>query len=78
MNYVTIVYIITALGNSTGFYSESAPWTGCFGMPMAVGYSASQVNASDFFLPQPPVHGCFVLLSNPIAEYVTYVNLIQS
>ena len=80
MNFVTIVYVITALSNSTGFYDETAPWTGCIGMPMAVGYSASQVNASDFT--QPPFHGCFVQLFVPVAEYatgmnVTYVNLLQ-
>lgn len=80
MNYITVVYIITALSNSTGFYDETAPWTGCIGMPMAVGHSASQVNASDFT--QPPPHSCFVQLFVPVAEYatgmnVTYINFIQ-
>lgn len=80
MNYVTVVYIVTALSNSTGFYDYAAPWTGCMGMPMAVGYSASQVNASDFT--QPPPHSCFVQLFVPVAEYATgmnvaYVNFTQ-
>jgi hypothetical protein len=73
MNYVTEVYIVTALGNSTGFYGDSAPWTGCIGMPMAVGYSASQVNASDFT--QSPGASCFVQLFVPVAEYVTGMNV---
>ncbi len=80
MNYVTVTYIVTALSNSTGFYDEAAPWTGCTGTFMAVGHSASQVNASDFT--QPLVHGCFVQLFVPVAEYVTgmnvtYVNFLQ-
>ncbi|MDV3292637.1 MAG: hypothetical protein LYZ70_00015 [Nitrososphaerales archaeon] len=80
MNYVTVVYAVNALSNATGFYDESAPWTGCIGMPMAVGYSASQVNASDFT--QPPPHSCFVQLFVPVAEYatgmnVTYINRLQ-
>jgi hypothetical protein len=47
-NYVSVVYTVTALGNSTGFYDHSAPYNYCSGMPMAVGYPASEVNASDF------------------------------
>jgi hypothetical protein len=73
MDYVTVVYIVTALSNSTGFYDESAPWTGCDGMPMAVGYSAPQVNVSDFT--QPPPHNCFVQLLDPVTEYVTGMNV---
>jgi len=46
-NFVTVVYTVQALSNSTGFY-ESAPFDYCNSMPMAVGYTASQVNASDF------------------------------
>jgi hypothetical protein len=80
MNYVTVVYIVTALSNSTGFYDRSAPWTGCLFMPIAVGYTASEVNASDFT--QEPLHSCFVQFFIPIAEYstgmsVTYVNFTQ-
>jgi len=47
-DYVNFLYTITALSNSTGFYDESAPYDYCEGMPLAVGYTASQVNASDF------------------------------
>lgn len=48
MGNVTVLYTVEALANSTGFYDGSAPYDGCKAMPMAVGYSASQVNASDF------------------------------
>jgi hypothetical protein len=47
-NYVDIFYTITALDNSTGFYDHSAQYACDTGMPLAVGYQASQVNASDF------------------------------
>jgi len=47
-NYVAVVYTVASLANSTGFYDRSAPYEYCIGMPMAVGYSASQVNSSDF------------------------------
>jgi hypothetical protein len=47
-DYVSVVYLVDSLTNSTGFYDDSAPLGACGGMPMAVGYSASQVNASDF------------------------------
>ena len=49
-SFFTVVYLVKALSNATGFYDYSAPWGGAcgLGMPMAVGYSASQVNASDF------------------------------
>jgi hypothetical protein len=69
--------------NTTRFVRNSRATIGfsmCIGMPMAVGYSAAQVNASDF--PQPPSHSCFVQLFDPVAEYVTgmnvtYVNALQ-
>jgi len=47
-DFVSIIYTVTALDNSTGFYDNSAPFACGGGMPMAVGYTASQVNASDF------------------------------
>jgi hypothetical protein len=47
-DYVTVVYMVDSLSNSTGFYDGSAPFRYCDAMPMAVGYTASQVNASDF------------------------------
>jgi len=74
MNYVTVVYVVTALSNSTGFYDESAPWVGCLGMPMAVGYTMSQVNASDFTQP-PRAPGCFAQLFIPVAERTTGMNV---
>jgi len=46
--YIDVLYTITALSNSTGFYDESAPYGYCGTMLLAVGYTASQVNASDF------------------------------
>lgn len=77
-SYFTVVYIVKALSNATGFYDYSAPWRGgCgFGVPLAVGYSASQVNASDFT--QPPASSCPYLPAPdvvPIAEYVTGMNV---
>ena len=62
MDYVTVIYTITAPGDSMGFYDESAPWTGCLGMPMAVGYPASQGERVGFHsgttagVPCPPLH----------------------
>ena len=63
-DYVSVVFTVTALANSTGFYDRSAPYDYCIGMPVAVGYSALQVNSSDFspiiippcaFMPFAPV-----------------------
>jgi hypothetical protein len=48
VQYVSIIYSVRALGNSTGFYDQSAPLQHCDSLPLAVGYSASQLNASDF------------------------------
>lgn len=45
---VTVIYGVTASSNSTGFYEDSAPLDQCGAMPLAVGYPASQVNATDF------------------------------
>jgi hypothetical protein len=47
-DFVSIIYSVTALDNSTGFYDNSVGFACGPGMPMAVGYTASQVNASDF------------------------------
>jgi hypothetical protein len=47
-DYVTVVYTITSLGNSTGFYYPAVTIGDCDWLPMAVGYAASQVNSSDF------------------------------
>jgi hypothetical protein len=79
LDYLIIVYAYTALSNSTGFYDETAPWWGCWGMPMAVGYPASQVNATDFNF-ATTLSECPPVGLNPVAEYttgmnVTYVNI---
>ena len=49
--FFTVIYIVTALGNSTGFYNYGGIGPGCEDEALAVGFSASQVNASDFSLP---------------------------
>lgn len=47
----SFVYLIKPLSNATGFYDYGIPQacTGFPAYPLAVGYAASQVNASDFF-----------------------------
>jgi hypothetical protein len=62
-DYVSVLYTVTALGNSTGFYDSSAPFQYCYGMPLAVGYTSSQVNGSDF-APRL-VHSCPFLFFTP-------------
>ena len=56
--YVSVLYTIKSLGNSTGFYISPIPnpinwWVDT---PLAVGYQASRVNSSDFggFIPVGP------------------------
>jgi hypothetical protein len=72
-DYVSVVYTVTALSNSTGFYDRSAPYDYCIGMPMAVGYSASQVNASDFApIVVPP---CPLLPFVPVGVSVSGMNV---
>ncbi len=44
----TIMYKIYAAPNSKGFYDSSVPTDGCESYPLAVGYVATQVKASDF------------------------------
>jgi len=77
-DHVTVVYVISSLSNSTGFYDNSAPFDYCEAMPMAVGYVASQVNASDFaprmvipcaFLPYTPSS---VSVSGINATYIAF------
>ncbi len=57
MSSVTVLYRVTALANSTGYYDYSAPYGSCGTVPMAVGYTASQVSGSDF-PSRPPPHSC--------------------
>src|SRR5574340_218284 len=63
-NY-TVTYIIRPLSNATGFYDQSIPRLACERYPLAVGYTADQVNASDFSyidpLNPPCVSGAYVL-----------------
>lgn len=58
-NYVSVLFTITALANSTGYYSNSAPYLACSSMPMAVGHTASEVNITDFGPIISPVCGPF-------------------
>lgn len=44
----TVTYIIKPLPNATGFYDQSIPKLACERYPLAVGYTADQVNTSDF------------------------------
>ncbi len=62
-DYVTVVFTVSSLGNSTGFY-DYAPSNSCGSMPMAVGYTASQLNASDFG-PRVQPQGCMPLALEP-------------
>lgn len=66
-DFVDVMFTITALGNSTGFYDGSAP-LGCDGyMPLAVGYTSSQVNASDFTPPPLAQVSC-----GPLVDFQPY------
>ena len=51
-NCINAVYEVSSLSNSTGFHDGSAPFGHCSAMPMGVGYTATQVNASVFGLRQ--------------------------
>ncbi|MGD0477048.1 MAG: hypothetical protein ABSB29_02645 [Nitrososphaerales archaeon] len=59
----SVMYLVRPLGNATGFYDLYFPTTICGNgvFPFAVGYSPSQINASDFLgiVPGVPPH-CFV------------------
>lgn len=59
----SVMYLLRPLGNATGFYDLYFPTTICGNgiFPFAVGYSPSQINASDFsgIVPIAPPH-CFV------------------
>ena len=68
-----MIDVVTALSNATGFYDYGSQGTGCENWPMAVGYSASQVNASDFVLSATP--GCPAEAIFPVAEHVTGMNV---
>lgn len=57
----TILYIIKPLPNATGFYDYSIIEPPCDAYPLAVGYSADQVNSSDFSKGMSTMHNhsCF-------------------
>jgi hypothetical protein len=72
--FFTVVYAYHALENSTGFYNLAAFGPDCTDEPMAVGYQAAQVNASDFDLPTlGPECPAFSFL--PVSEHVTGMNV---
>ncbi|MGI0007689.1 MAG: hypothetical protein ACREAR_06800 [Nitrosotalea sp.] len=54
----TVTYIIKPLSNATGFYDQSIPKLACEKYPLAVGYTADQVNASDFSYIDPLNPSC--------------------
>jgi hypothetical protein len=68
--YVTVLYEITSLSNSTGFYDGINPTDSL----AAVGYSASQVNASDFPYAGIP-HSGAVPIFIPLSVSVTGFNV---
>jgi hypothetical protein len=45
---ITVIYKIHAGSNSKGFYDTSIPFGFCISYPLAVGYSPSEVDATDF------------------------------
>ena len=70
LGYFTVVYQVTALKNSTGFYDYLAP-TGGWSLPLAVGHSPSRVNASDFRSLYWPTSGPYI--PTPMSSYAVSV-----
>ncbi|MGI0017147.1 MAG: hypothetical protein ACREA1_00395 [Nitrosotalea sp.] len=60
----TVTYVIKSLLNATGFYDKSIPRLVCGYYPMAVGYTANNVNSSDFTPINPLGSTC------PVGQYV--------
>lgn len=54
----TITYFIQALPSAKGFYDYSIPRANCSYYPLAVGYTADQVNSSDFSKVSPLGQTC--------------------
>jgi hypothetical protein len=54
----TMIYFIQAVTSANGFYDYSIPKPNCGFYPMAVGYTADQVNSSDFSKVNPLGHTC--------------------
>ena len=77
MSYYSIMYIVRALANATGFYNEGPPLLSCVAPFLAVGYSPAQINGSDFVLQDIscPYEG-----PGPVDQYIlgfglVYVNM---
>jgi len=71
---VAVLYRVEALSGSKGFYENSVPYGYCGSVPLAVGYSASQVNGSDF-PPRPPPHSCIAEMYAPTSVGVSGIGL---
>lgn len=74
MTYVTVRYDVSALPNSTGIYDYSAPYGYCDSVPMAVGFSATQLKGSDF-PPRPSPHSCIAELFSPVSVGVVGIGV---
>jgi hypothetical protein len=74
-NYVTVLYTVTALSNSTGYYSNSVPYEYCTSMPMAVGHPASEVNGSDFG-PLMSNFACPFVALSPVSVSVSGIGVV--
>ena len=73
-DYVSVIYTITSLSNSTGYYSNSVPYGYCTSMPMAVGHPASDVNGSDIGPLYYPA--CPRLYMSPISVSVSGMGVV--
>ena len=71
---VTVLYRVAALSDSKGFYEDSVPYGYCGSVPMAVGFSTSQVNGSDF-PPRTPPHSCIAELYAPTSVGVSGIGV---
>ncbi len=69
---VTVAYSVFALPNATGFYDHTFVYA-CESPRLAVGYSASQVNSSDFAT--IIVHSCFNAPYVPVSLTVSGMNV---
>ena len=72
VDFVTVVYSVTSLPNATGFYDHSFI-PACEAPRLAVGYSAQQVNSSDFA--PIGIHSCFNQPYLPVSIAVSGMNV---
>ena len=70
-DYVVVLYAITALANSTGYYSNGPSFACGFWFPLAVGHPASDVNSSDFGQSQVPPVQCPGFIGGPLLSPVS-------